>query len=217
MAFHGRTFRQVLKEAALETLFGITPSRDDRRWKDLPYGSGINGADRVMGKILGVEKAMHQAMAGVLREGSQRVRMAMAQLVNKDTQHLRTMLLDDRAIHVDAENLVAYVGFRKELRAAFSNTPHPRRKKPSKLHNEGIYAVWVNSGRRGYAAGESRAAGTDKRGRQRFRKVGRTTGAMAGTHFMERSLDMYRPYIRSLRERALREAIHIKIGWGRPQ
>lgn len=215
MAFYGRTFGQVLKESALEALFGIKPSQDDKRWADLPYASGINGADRIMAKILRVEGVMHEAMLGMLEKGSHRVRMAAAQMVDQDSGRLREILLHDQAVFIDTKNAVAYVGFRKEARAAFSANPHRRRKKPSRLHNEGIYAVWVNSGRKGYAAGDLRASGKDRRGKVRMRKVARTTGAMAGSHFLERALDMYRPYIQQLREQALREAIHIRLGAGR--
>jgi hypothetical protein len=52
------------------------------------------------------------------------------------------------------------------------------------MQKAGFYAFWVEFGTKGYAAGDRREAGVDRKGRRRVRKVTRATGPHRAVPFL---------------------------------
>ena len=166
--------------------------------------SGVTGGDLVRAKL----RALGQSLPARLREandqGAREMQEIAVQLVPKRTGKTAALLASDEAVGPLVQKS------KGRGRRGGGDTPAEGADyvvfgfRTPELQRAGFKAFWLEFGNKAHAKGESRRAGKDKQGRQRFQKVKRAVPARAAQPFMRPAAILMRERLRQLRN----------IAWG---
>ena len=149
--------------------------------------SAVVGLDAVKGKLSSLDRLVKQRLDEAVEAGARQMQSDMVALVPRRTGRLVSALQSDDAVRLRrrSSGVEASVGF---------NTPSQKKK--------GYYGFWVETGTKGYVAGQFRSAGVDKRGRKRNQRIKRNVPSRPAQPFFRPALINLRRNMARLRNEA---------------
>ncbi len=135
--------------------------------------SAVEGLAVVQGKLDRLKAAAQRRLEEAAERGGRQMQTDMVALAPRRTGKLRSLLASDEAMRVVRKGgeMRVEVGFRSK-----------------RLAKEGFKYFFVETGTKGYVAGQKRSAGYDKRGRKREQRVKRNIPARPAQPFFRPAL-----------------------------
>ncbi len=152
--------------------------------------SRVLGGARVRRALKRLPAEIRGDVAKALKLSVAAVQATAIRLAPVDTGNLREALADPRAIGIRDAGMRVEFGFRTKA-----------------IQRKAFYAPFVEFGTKGYQAGDHRRSGTDRHGRQLYKRVRRFVPARPAQPFMRPALDMNLPTIRRLINHEVRRAV----------
>lgn len=153
--------------------------------------SGIEGLAKLQGRLDRLQELAKDRLDKAVETGGRQMREDMVALAPSRTGNLRAVLGSEDALKFKkgSKGLEVSVGFVSK-----------------KLKRDAFYALFVETGTKGYVAGQTRAAGTDKKGRKRVQRIKRNIPARPAQPFFRPALANLKRNMDKLRKEAWAKA-----------
>lgn len=154
--------------------------------------SGVLGMETLFARFDAYQAAIQARMDDAVEAGARQMQRDMAALVRVRSGRLRAEIESEDAVQIStvAGRRLARVGFLTDRQKRY-----------------GFRGYFLEFGTKGYEPGSTRAAGKDKHGRARTRKVSRRIPAHPANPFFRPALAMLRANMGRLRAEAHRAAL----------